>query len=61
MPAIPKEGKHHIKNIAGRLPEKLRKNRPACHLIEIETHTDLKWKKNRRHSKKLGKKHSATN
>ena len=28
-------------NIAGRLPEKLRKNRPACHIIQIETDTDL--------------------
>ena len=34
---------HAIKplNIAGRLPEELRKNRPACHIIEIETDTDL--------------------
>ena len=28
-------------NIANKLPEKLRKNRPVCRIIETETETDL--------------------
>ena len=29
-----------VMNIAGRVPEELRKNRVVCHILEIETVTD---------------------
>ena len=47
-------------DIAGRLPEKLRKNRLACRITETETDTDLYLKKSTP-LKKLVKKHTATN